>query len=292
MKNNTLVESVIQSRKALVEDFPKKPCFETETEGGCGVTGFACSIPVRGKHIYEPSKQMHNRGNGRGGGIAAMGFEAGMLGISHEILEKSYILHIAVLNEAVVADLEKRFIDPFFDVHFSERIPHIPDYRDIRGLDVKPPEVLRYFVRVKSEVLNHFGEQNGLEEMPIRRLEDEFVYRNSFNINKAFYDAYSQQHAFVLSHGRNFFILKIVGYAEKVVEYYQLDNFKAHVWIAHQRYPTKGKVWHPAGAHPFVGLNEALVHNGDFANYHSVAEYLSQKNLYPQFLTDTEVSAL
>ncbi len=292
MKNNTLVERAIQSRKTLVEGLPQKACFETETEGGCGVTGFACSIPVRGKHIYEPSKQMHNRGNGRGGGIAAMGFEAGMLGISHEILEKSYILHIAVLNEAVVADLEKRFIDPFFDVHFSERIPHIPDYRDIRGLDVKPPEVLRYFVRVKPEVLNHFGEQNGLEKMPIRRLEDEFVYRNSFNINKAFYDAYSEQHAFVLSHGRNFFILKIVGYAEKVVEYYQLDNFKAHVWIAHQRYPTKGKVWHPAGAHPFVGLNEALVHNGDFANYHSVAEYLSQKNLYPQFLTDTEVAAL
>ncbi len=292
MKNNTLVEKVIQSREALVEGFPSKDCFETETEGGCGVTGFACSVPVRGKHIYEPSRQMHNRGNGRGGGIAAMGFEARMLGVSNEILEKNYILQIAVLNENVVADLETRFIDAFFDVHFSERIPHVPDYRDIRGLDVKPPEVLRYFVRVKPEVLRHFIDQNSLEKMPKRRVEDEFVYQNSFNINKTYYDAYGEQHAFVLSHGRNFFILKIVGYAEKVVEYYQLDNFKAHVWIAHQRYPTKGKVWHPAGAHPFVGLNEALVHNGDFANYHSVAEYLRQKNLYPQFLTDTEVSAL
>jgi len=292
MKNNTLVENVIRSRKALVEGFPSKDLFETETEGGCGVTGFACSIPVRGKHIYEPSKQMHNRGNGRGGGIAAMGFEARMLGVSDEILEENYILQIAVLNENVVAELEKRFIDAFFDVHFSERIPHVPDYRDIRGLDVKPPEVLRYFVRVKPEVLRHFKEQNGLETMSSRRAEDEFVYQNSFNINKAYYDAYKEQHAFVLSHGRNFFILKIVGYAEKVVEYYQLDNFKAHVWIAHQRYPTKGRVWHPGGAHPFVGLNEALVHNGDFANYHSVAEYLRQRNLHPQFLTDTEVSAL
>ena len=292
MKNNTLVERVIRSRKALVEDLPSKACFETETEGGCGVTGFACSIPVRGKHIYEPSKQMHNRGNGRGGGIAAMGFEARMLGVSEEMLEKSYILQIAVLQEAVVEDLEKRFIDPFLEVHFSERIPHVQDYRDIRGLDVKPPEVLRYFVRVKPEVLDHFMAQNGLEGAPRRRVEDEFIYQNSFNINKAFYDAYGEQNAFVLSHGRNFFILKIVGYAEKVVEYYKLDNFKAHVWIAHQRYPTKGKVWHPAGAHPFVGLNEALVHNGDFANYHSVAEYLRQKNLYPLFLTDTEVSAL
>jgi len=36
----------------------------------------------------------------------------------------------------------------------------------------------------------------------------------------------------------------------------------------------------------------ALVHNGDFANYHSVTEYLKQRHIYPQFLTDTEVSAL
>ncbi len=77
-----------------------------------------------------------------------------------------------------------------------------------------------------------------------------------------------------------------------MVQYYQLEDFKAHIWIAHQRYPTKGKVWHPAGAHPFIGLNEALVHNGDFANYHSVSEYLKQRNLHPQFLTDTEVAAL
>ena len=56
---------------------------------------------------------------------------------------------------------------------------------------------------------------------------------------------------------------------------------RAHVWIAHQRYPTKGRVWHPGGAHPFVGMNEALVHNGDFANYHSVSEYLAQRNIFP-----------
>ena len=49
-------------------------------------------------------------------------------------------------------------------------------------------------------------------------------------------------------------------------------------------------MWHPGGAHPFAGLNEALVHNGDFANYHSVCEYLRQRNIRQQFLTDTEVS--
>jgi glutamate synthase domain-containing protein 3 len=87
-------------------------------------------------------------------------------------------------------------------------------------------------------------------------------------------------------------ILKIVGYAEEAALYYDLLDFKAHIWIAHQRYPTRGRVWHPGGAHPFAALNTALVHNGDFANYFSVSEYLSQRHFYPQFLTDTEVAVL
>ncbi|MBI4643068.1 MAG: glutamate synthase, partial [Deltaproteobacteria bacterium] len=74
--------------------------------------------------------------------------------------------------------------------------------------------------------------------------------------------------------------------------YYQLLDFKAHIWIAYQRYPTRGRVWHPGGAHPFAALNVALVHNGDFANYFAVSEYLSQRHFYPQFLTDTEVAVL
>jgi glutamate synthase domain-containing protein 3 len=62
------------------------------------------------------------------------------------------------------------------------------------------------------------------------------------------------------------------------------------VWIGHQRYPTRGRVWHPGGAHPFSGLDEALVHNGDFANYFGVVEYLRQRNYFPLFMTDTEVA--
>ena len=292
MEKDQIIRRIIQSRKALVEDLPVKTRYETEAEGGCGVTGFACSIPVRGKHIFEPSKQMHNRGNGRGGGIAAMGFDHNMLGVSKEVLEESYMLQIAVLEEGVMEDLERRFIEPHFQVDLTERIPHIDDYRNIPGLELRPPDVWRYFVRVKPSVLKAFVAKNQLESMTARQAEDEFVYQNSFKINKAYYDAFGKQQAFVLSHGRNFFILKIVGYAEQVVHYYKLDAFKAHVWIAHQRYPTKGRVWHPGGAHPFIGLNEALVHNGDFANYHSVSEYLKQRNIYPLFLTDTEVSVL
>jgi glutamate synthase domain-containing protein 1/glutamate synthase domain-containing protein 3 len=286
-----LIDNIIKSRRELVNDLPSDHIFETEAEGGCGVTGFACSIPVRGKHIFEPSKQMHNRGNGRGGGIAAMGFDHRMLGVSPEILKESYILQIAVLEDDVIRDLENNFIKPFFNVDFSEKIPRIDDYRDVPGLLVKPPDVWRFFIRVKPAVLKEFMEKNSLNAMTEREAEDEFVYQNSTRINSKYYDATGRQRAFVLSHGRNFFILKVVGFAEEVVRYYQLDDFKANIWIAHQRYPTRGRVWHPAGAHPFIGMNEALVHNGDFANYHSVSEYLKQRNIYPRFLTDTEVSA-
>jgi glutamate synthase domain-containing protein 3 len=221
-----------------------------------------------------------------------MGFDPETLGISSDILEQDYILQIAVLEDQIIGDIEKRFVRPLFTIHHAEQLAHVKDYRDIPGLEVQPPDVFRYFVRVRPEALREFHAKKGLEGMSKRQAEDEFVYQNSFNINKTYYDAYGEQQAFVLSHGRNLFVLKIVGYAEQVVQYYQLENFTAHVWIAHQRYPTKGRVWHPAGAHPFIGLNEALVHNGDFANYHSVTEYLAQRNIYPQFLTDTEVSAL
>ena len=53
-----------------------------EAEGGCGVVGFACSEPVAGRHILQPSLQMHNRGNGKGGGIAAVGLSPDDMGVS------------------------------------------------------------------------------------------------------------------------------------------------------------------------------------------------------------------
>jgi glutamate synthase domain-containing protein 1/glutamate synthase domain-containing protein 3 len=259
-------------------------------EGGCGVTGFISSIPVRGHHIHEPSIQMHNRGNGKGGGIAAVGLSAESLGVRQDILDSHYMLQVALLDPAARPEVEAANIAPFMEVHKAERLPTVDDYRDIEGLEVKPPDVWRYFVRVKKGVLARFIDDNRLQDLDPRKAEDEFIYQNSTRINQAFYASLGEQRAFVLSHARNLMILKIVGYAEKVVEYYLLDDFKAHGWIAHQRYPTKGRVWHPGGAHPFSGMDEALVHNGDFANYHAVCEYLKQHNIYPQFLTDTEVS--
>ena len=81
-------------------------------EGGCGVTGFACSVPVAGKYIFEPSRQMHNRGNGKGGGIAMVGLEPAALGVDAETLASHYLLVVAYLEPDCRAELEGAFITP------------------------------------------------------------------------------------------------------------------------------------------------------------------------------------
>jgi glutamate synthase domain-containing protein 1/glutamate synthase domain-containing protein 3 len=287
------VQAILGARAALRPEgpwFPRSP----EAEGGCGVTGFACTIPVGGRHIYEPSIQMRNRGNGKGGGIAACGLVPEELGVSRKVLEEDYILQVALLDAGARGEVEKAFIEPMFQVDQGGLISTVDDYRDVPLLEVRPPDVARYFVRVRPDVLARFAEEKGLARAGLsdREVEDEFVYQNSIRLNNQYYASLGDKRAFVLSHARNLLIVKIVGYAEAAVEYYRMPDMRAHVWIAHQRYPTKGRVWHPGGAHPFIGLSEALVHNGDFANYLSVCEYLAGRNVFPQFLTDTEVSVL
>ncbi len=286
------IQKLISSRGEMIRGLSEPPLWKAEEEGGCGVTGFASSVPVGGRHIIEPSRQMNNRGNGKGGGIAAVGLSPECLGVTPGVLREDYLLQVAYLDADARPSVEASFIEPFLEVHDSRQVPAAADYRDVENLSVKPPDVYRYFVRVKKDVLADFAVRNQFNGTDRRKVEDEFIFQNSFRLNRSFYASLGEKRAFVLSHGRDMMILKLVGYAEQAVQYYRLEDFKAHIWIAHQRYPTRGRVWHPGGAHPFIGLNEALVHNGDFANYHSVCEYLRQHNLVPLFLTDTEVSVL
>jgi len=289
MTRKNIIKKILTSRGKLPHI--KTPVNKCDEEGGCGVTGFMANIPISGRHIYEPSVQMHNRGNGKGGGIAAVGLSPGDLGVPRDVLEDHYLLQVAYLDPEAQARVESTNVDNYFDIYSSEMIPTIGDHKSI-GLEVKPPDVCRYFVRVKPEVLEKFIQYHDLYEMEPRKAEDEFVFQNSIKLNQTYYASLGEKQAFVMSHARNVMILKIVGYAEQVTQYYCLDDFRAHGWIAHQRYPTRGRLWHPGGAHPFSGMHEALVHNGDFANYHAVSEYLNQHNIYPQFLTDTETAVL
>ncbi len=290
--DRSIADRIMASRIRELAGATHSGIVKGEDEGGCGVTGFASNVPVAGRFIFEPSVCMHNRGNGKGGGIAAVGMNPEMLGVSREVLDSHYMLNVALVDPSCHEALKETFVTPFFEVAKEGLVEHLQDFRELEGLEVRPPEVWRGFVRVKQHVLERFIEQNGLDGISPRQAEDEFVSRNSVRINNRFYSSLGVKQAFVLSHGRNVMILKIVGYAENVVRYYRMNDFEAHVWIAHQRYPTRGRVWHPGGAHPFTGMHEALVHNGDFANYHATCEYLKQRGMEPQFMTDTEVSVM
>lgn len=283
--------ALLSSREWMTAHMPDHLARAQEAEGGCGVVGIASSVPLPGKHLLGPLVQMHNRGNGKGGGIAAVGLSPEQISVSKRVLDEDYLIQVAYLKPKVREALEEEFIKQNYKVEKKYKVEASTDKKFIASLEITPPEVWRYFCRAKAEVLDAFIRKNKMDKLDPRKAEDEFVYQTSFRINQKYY-ATSDMSAFVMSHGRNMIVMKVVGYAEDVIRYYRLEDLKAHVWIGHQRYPTKGRVWHPGGAHPFVGLDEALVHNGDFANYYSVSEYLAQRNIVPLFLTDTEVSVL
>ncbi len=278
-------EKILHSRENLSTDIPLKTP-TAEGEGGCGVIGLASSSLIKGKHLKKAIQRMLNRGNGKGGGIAAVGLSHEDWGVDKETLEQNYLITVAFLDKSIIEEAESNFIRKTLDVKHEGTLK----LKISEELQVDPPLVKFYFARVNEQSLSNFMTQYELEDK--QKAEDEFIYQNSFTLNKNYYEALGEKRAFVLSHGKNMTVLKIVGHPHQVYEVYDIDEFKAHVWIAHTRYPTKGIVWHPGGAHPFIGLNEALVHNGDFANYQGVREYLAQRNIFPLFLTDTEVAAL
>jgi glutamate synthase domain-containing protein 1/glutamate synthase domain-containing protein 3 len=262
-----------------------------EMEGGCGVVGMAASIPVPGRALEQALVQMRNRGNGKGGGIAAVGLDPDFFGIDPKRLREEYLLAIAYLDPAARSEVERTSIEPTFAVSHSVDLPARWETQQL-GLEVAPPRVRCYFGTIRPDALAGFMQANGIGAEDGEAAADELVFQNTYRLNSAFYASSGEKRAFVLSHGKNMLVLKLVGYGEDVVRAYGLEDLTAHIWIGHHRYPTKGRVWHPGGAHPFIGLNEALVHNGDFANYSSICASLAQRGRHPLFLTDTEVAAL
>ena len=87
---------ILASRKSFVpEDALGRIPRKAEAEGGCGVIGIASSERIPGRHLFQALEQMRNRGNGKGGGIAAVGVVPEDLGVTQEILENDYLLTIA-----------------------------------------------------------------------------------------------------------------------------------------------------------------------------------------------------
>ena len=110
--NGSFADKIIASRLRECGPIDPEKNVKAADEGGCGVTGFACSIPVAGRHIFEPSIRMHNRGNGKGGGIAAVGINPSRLRVSQDELDSHYMLHVSLLEPSCLPTLRETFFDP------------------------------------------------------------------------------------------------------------------------------------------------------------------------------------
>src|SRR3972149_11877049 len=128
---STFAKNILSSRKKIIQR-PAPERFDRQDavqEGGCGVVGFASTVPVGGRHIFEPSIQMRNRGNGKGGGIAAAGLLGSQLGVDANTLRDDYIIQIALLDSGAAAEAE-RFVIENLRVDHAEKLPHVDDHRD------------------------------------------------------------------------------------------------------------------------------------------------------------------
>ena len=140
MRDRELVARLIASRCSLVQD---TRMLQAEAEGGCGVLGMIASVPIAGKHVYRSSVQMHNRGNGKGGGLAAVGLVPEQMGVSKEKLQDDYLIQIAYLDPSARKEVESAFLLPYFEIHHGSQVPTLRDYRDVPGLEIQPPVVWR-----------------------------------------------------------------------------------------------------------------------------------------------------
>ncbi len=212
-------------------------------------------------HPKDPIRaisNMHERGNGLGGGFAAYGI--------YPDYEDIYALHIMYLDISAKRETEI-FLTQRFQVLSDEELPT----KEAKVWN--PPLVWRYFVEVKNSKMK--------EE---KRTEDDYVVDNVMKINAR------TNKALVFSSGKNMGVFKGVGFPEDIAQYFCLEEYKGYMWICHGRFPTNTPGWW-GGAHPFSILDWSVAHNGELSSYGANRRYLETYGYKCSMRADTEVLA-
>ena len=208
-----------------------------------------------GEGAVRAIANMHDRGNGLGGGFAIYGL--------YPQYADHYAFHIMYLSQEGKSEVET-FLKQRFCVAAAEEVPTQPT-----SAIVNPPLVWRYFLEVAP------GEDD--DQSP-----DDYVVDRVMEVNTKIKDA------FVFSSGQNMAVFKGVGYPEEMAEYFCLEQYEGYLWTAHGRFPTNTPGWW-GGAHPFSVLDWTVVHNGEISSYGINQRYLEQFGYHCTMQTDTEV---
>jgi glutamate synthase domain-containing protein 1 len=225
---------------------------------GCSIFGM---MNLEGKRFssQDPVKaitNMHERGNGLGGGFA-------VYGIYPEHAD-DYAFHIMYLNKDAKEKTDK-LLSGSFDIIGDEEIP-------TREANVwEPPLVWRYFVQPRKRLIEN-------------QTADDYVIEKVMRINT------ETGQAFVFSSGKNMGVFKGVGFPEDIADFFRLEEYEGYIWTCHGRFPTNTPGWW-GGAHPFNILDWTVVHNGELSSYGINRRYLEMYGYKCTMQTDTEVLA-
>ncbi len=237
----------------------QNPYHDDKVIDACSIFGAMDTSGKRfsGEGVIRAIANMHDRGNGLGGGFAVYGL--------YPEYANLYAFHIMYLSREGQKGVEVFLKDKFHLVHAKE-VPTRPTPRI-----VEPPLVWRYFLETG-------------QHQPEEQSEDDYVVDRVMEINTKFQDA------FVFSSGKDMAVFKGVGYPEEIADYFCLEQYEGYLWTAHGRFPTNTPGWW-GGAHPFCILDWTVVHNGEISSYGINRRYLEQFGYHCTMQTDTEVVA-
>jgi len=210
-----------------------------------------------GEGVVRATVNMHDRGNGLGGGFAIYGL--------YPEYADLYALHVMYLSQKGRQETEA-FLKENFGLIYHEEVSTRPT-PEVKN----PPLVWRYFLDIGRHQLK-------------KQSEDDYVVDRVMEINTRFCDS------FVFSNGKNMAVFKGVGYPEEIAHYFCLEEYEGYLWTAHGRFPTNTPGWW-GGAHPFCILDWTVVHNGEISSYGINRRYLEQFGYHCTMQTDTEVVA-
>jgi len=245
--------------KCKHKSYIRRPEHYGKDISACGVFGLINHDMNRvdGSLATRAIANMHDRGNGLGGGFAAYGIYP-----DHKDL---YALHVMYDAKSDTADCES-YLNQTLEVHRAEELPlfETPKIGD-------HPYFMRYFVSPR---------QNPSRQLP----DDDYMVSTIMHINT------ECEHAYVISSGKDMGVFKGVGFPEDLAEFFRLDEYAGYIWLAHNRFPTNTPGWW-GGAHPFGLLDWSIVHNGEISSYGTNRRYLEMYDYRCTLQTDTEVVA-
>ncbi|MHB1340906.1 MAG: class II glutamine amidotransferase [Coriobacteriia bacterium] len=229
--------------------------------GGCGLMGICdeSGTLMSGEDAILAMAVQHDRGNGLGGGFAGYGI--------YPEFPDHFAFHMMYHDLQAKEEAEALF-DQFFLVDLAEPMPTRP----VKGIS-DAPLLWRYF-------LNPYPHKLEDAEMSA----EDYVVKVVMDINA------TVDGAFVASSGKNMGVFKGVGYPEEIGHYFRLEEYGAHTWTGHNRFPTNTPGWW-GGAHPFALLDWTIVHNGEISSYGINSRYLEAFGYKCTLGTDTEVAA-